>query len=43
MTEGQVLVLTSHRADWHRGTSLIRNRPPLAPYSRTLHRSLWWS
>ena len=25
------------------GTSLIRNHPPPAPYSRALHRALWWS
>jgi len=27
----------------HRGTSLIRNCPPLGPYSRTMPRALWWS
>ena len=27
----------------YRGTSLIRNRPPLGPYSRTMPRALWWS
>ena len=26
----------------YRGTSLIRNRPPLEPYSRTMPRALWW-
>jgi len=26
-----------------RGTSLIRNRPALAPYSRFMFRALWWS
>ena len=26
----------------YRGTSLIRNSAPLGPYSRTLHRVLWW-
>ena len=26
-----------------RDTSLIRKRPPLGPYSRTLQRALWWS
>ena len=25
-----------------RGTSLIRRRPPLGPYSRPVPRSLWW-
>ena len=27
----------------YRGTSLIRNRFPLAPYSRPMPRALWWS
>ena len=27
----------------HRGTSLIRNSPTLAPYSRPMPRALWWS
>ena len=27
----------------YRGTSLIRNDPPLAPYSRTMPRALRWS
>jgi len=27
----------------YRGTSLIRNRPPLGPYSRTMPRLLWRS
>ncbi|KAJ1489294.1 pre-mRNA splicing factor component-domain-containing protein [Baffinella frigidus] len=27
----------------YRGTSLIRNRPPLGPYSRTMPRALRWS
>ena len=27
----------------YRGTSLIRNRPTLAPYSRVMSRALWWS
>ena len=27
----------------YRGTSLIRNSPPLGPYSRTKPRALWWS
>ena len=26
----------------YRGTPLIRNSAPLGPYSRTLHRALWW-
>ena len=25
---------------WYRGTSLIRNQPPLGPYSRTMSRAL---
>ena len=28
---------------WYRGTSLIRNRPRLGPYSRTMPKALWWS
>jgi len=27
----------------YRGTSLIRNSAPLAPYIRTMPRALWWS
>ena len=27
----------------YRGTSLIRNCPPLGPYSRPVPRALWWS
>ena len=27
----------------YRGTSLIRDRPALAPYSRFMPRALWWS
>ena len=27
----------------YRGTSLIRNSASLGPYSRTMHRALWWS
>ena len=27
----------------YRGASLIRNRAPLGPYSRTTPRVLWWS
>jgi len=27
----------------YRGTSLIRNRPPIVPYSRAMPRALWWS
>ena len=30
------------RAARYRGTSLIRNSALLGPYSRTLHRALWW-
>ena len=25
-----------------RGTSLIRKRHPLGPYTRTMHRDIWW-
>jgi hypothetical protein len=32
-----VLVKTGYR-----GTSLLRNRCPVAPYSRTMPRLLWW-
>jgi len=28
---------------WYRGTSLIRNSAPQGPYSRNMHRVLWWS
>ena len=31
------------RALVYRGTSLIRNRHPVGPYSRTMPRLLWWS
>ena len=27
----------------NRGISIIRNSAPLAPYSRTMPRALWWS
>jgi len=27
----------------YRGTSLIRNNASLGPYSRTMHRAVWWS
>ena len=27
----------------YRGTSLIRNNPSLGPYSKLMHRALWWS
>ena len=27
----------------YRGTSLMRNSPPLGPYIRTKPRALWWS
>ena len=39
-----VLELVTWRTDNpHRGTSLMRNSPPLGPYSRTMSRALWWS
>jgi len=31
------------RVSVYRGTSLIRNRPTLAPHSRFMSRALWWS
>ena len=31
------------RVDPYGGTSLIRNRAPLGPYSRTMPRALQWS
>ena len=32
------------RERWtYRGTSLIRNRPPLGPYSSPMTRALWWT
>ena len=36
---------SSHRREKaaYRGTSLIRNSPPLGPYSRYMPRALWWS
>ena len=33
----------SAEAPINRGTSLIRNRHPVGPYSRTMPRLLWWS
>jgi len=27
----------------YRATALIGNRLPLGPYSRTIHRAIWWS
>jgi len=35
------LILQGHLG--YRGTSLIRTRPPLGPYSRPMPRGLWWS
>ena len=35
--------LMSHEAPLYRGTSLIRNRHPVGPYSRTLPKLLWLS
>ena len=29
-------------ADTHRGTSLIRNNPPVGPFTRPMSRALWW-
>ena len=33
----------SSALQWGSCTSLIRNRAPLGPYRRTMHRVLWWS
>ena len=33
----------AYTVEAYRGTPLIRNRPILGPYSRTIHRALWWS
>ena len=33
---------SSRGRDRYRGTLLIRNRPPLGPYGRTMPRALWW-
>ena len=35
--------LTPFLAERYRGTSLIRNKAPLGPYSRTMPMALWWS
>ena len=32
----------AHTHECYRGTSLIRNSPPLGPYSRPMPRNLWW-
>jgi len=35
---------TGNNQVWgYRGTSLIRNSPPLGPYRRTIPRASWWS
>ena len=36
-------VRPTSRGDAERGTSLIRKRDPLGPYSRTMPGDLWWS
>jgi len=36
-------VLSKKKRVVYRGASLIRNRPPLGPYSRDMPRALWWS
>ena len=47
MREGQglgpLLVCLLHSWWRYRGASLERNSAPLGPYSRTMHRSPWWS
>ena len=34
---------SAHPQSRYRGTSLIRNRTLLGPYSRAIYRALWWS
>ena len=34
---------SNHWKVLYRGISLIRNSPPLGPYSRPMLRTLWWS
>ena len=41
--EGHPLRRQSCHDGTYRGTSLIRNRPTLAPYSRCMSGALWWS
>ena len=35
--------ILSRGATHYRGTWLIRNNPPLGPFSRTMPRAIWWS
>ena len=39
----QVVQETPSKLKSYRGTSLIRNRTPLGPHSRTMPEALWWS
>ena len=39
---GRALRQSAQKAKGQRGTSLIRNSALLGPYSRTMHRALWW-
>ena len=41
-SEQQSFPVALRRPALHRGTSLIRNSAPLGPYSRSMHRVLWW-
>ena len=34
---------TSSHGEAYRGASLIRERAPLGPFSRTMPRAIWWS
>jgi len=37
------MVLIKVSLSWDRGAPLIRNSPPLGPYTRPMPRALWWS
>ena len=41
--EGLVQITSLGGGRAYRGTSLIRNSPPLGPYSMPVPRALWWS
>ena len=36
-------VVSPQKSTEYRDSSLIGNRPPVRPYSRTMPRLLWWS
>ena len=42
---GQYILIPDGKYGWYeyRGTSLIKNSPPLGPHSRAMPRALWWS